>query len=93
MHCGGEASKYAKEVKLYLESTDYIENEAQLKHILDYSSHNVEFYKPYSAYRSIGDFPIINKIIIRDNENRFIAPGYDKEKLFKEPLARQGHRW
>lgn len=84
---GGVISKYSKEVKSYLESTDYIENEAQLKHILDYSSQNVEFYKPYSAYKSISDFPVINKIIIRENENRFIAPGYDKEKLFKEETS------
>ena len=73
---GGVISKYSKEVKSYLESADYIENEAQLKHILDYCSRNVEFYKPYSAYKSISDFPVINKIIIRENENRFIALGY-----------------
>ncbi len=84
---GGVVSKYSKEIQKYLESADYIENEVQLKHILDYCSQKVEFYKPYSAYKSISDFPVINKIIIRENEDRFIATGYDKEKLFKEETS------
>lgn len=54
----------------------------------------LSFIKPYSAYKSISDFPVINKIIIRENENRFIAPGYDKEKLFKEETSGStGTRW
>lgn len=84
---GGIISKFSAEVKSYLYSQKYVENERQLKHILDYCSQNVEFYKPYSAYKSIADFPVINKITIRENEASFLAPGYDKEKLFKEETS------
>lgn len=40
---GGVVSKYSKEIQKYLESADYIENEVQLKHILDYCSQKSSF--------------------------------------------------
>ena len=82
--CGGTITKYAKEVRHYLNSPHSIENKKQLKCILDYSCQNVDFYKPYREYGSIEDFPVINKSLIREYESCFLASGYNKEKLFKE---------
>lgn len=84
---GRVISNYSKEVKTYLENPNYLENNDQLKHILDYSTQNVEFYKMYKGYRSIEDFPVINKVVVRENEDRLLAPGYDKEKLFREETS------
>ncbi len=57
---------------------------SQLKNILEWCTKNVEFYKPYAGHNPCLDrFPVINKSIIRENELRFLAPQYDKSKLFR----------
>ena len=55
-----------------------------MKHILDYSCQNVEFYKSFKDYVNIKDFPVINKTVIRENEEKMMTPGFEKGKLFKE---------
>jgi len=70
------------------ESPEVIEKcEIQLDNILKYSVENIEFYKQFHDFKSIKDFPIINKNIIRDNENRFLNPKYKKESLFKQETS------
>lgn len=82
---GGVISRFVKEIHNYLESKD--ENEEQLKHILDWSVKNTDFYKSHVGYKSIEDFPVINKMTIKENEDRFIAFGFDKSKLFREETS------
>lgn len=38
----------------------------------------------YKDYANITDFPVINKTVIRENEEKMMASGYEKGKLFKE---------
>ena len=83
---GGIVRKYCKEVSYYLRN-DCGENVNQLKHILDWSVNNVEFYKKYKGYKSILDFPVINKSIIKGNMEKLLCPKYDKSKLFKEETS------
>ena len=77
---GGTVRKYCKEILDYLENNQG-ENEKQLEHILSYSVRNVEFYKKYKGFTKLQDFPVINKMTLREHENDFLAPQYDKTKL------------
>lgn len=84
---GGGNLKNVNEVRHYLNGKESGENVSQLEKMLQYCSSHVEFYKPYSGYQGLHDFPVINKNVIRDNEAKMLAPGYDKEKLFKEETS------
>ena len=55
--------------------------------ILNYAVDNVSFYRQFKRFGSLSDFPVINKKIVKDNENAFIANGYDKEKLFRQETS------
>lgn len=78
---GGTIRKYCKEILDYLENNQG-ENEKQLEHILSYSVRNVEFYKKYKGFTKLQDFPVINKMTLREHENDFLATQYDKTKLY-----------
>lgn len=83
---GGTVRKYCKEILDYLENNQG-ENEKQLEHILSYSVRNVEFYKKYKGFTKLQDFPVINKMTLREHENDFLAPQYDKTKLYVEETS------
>lgn len=60
------------------------------KHLLDLLSHatsNTAFYAKYKGFKSLQDFPVINKAVVRDNESMFLAAGYEKDKLFKQETS------
>lgn len=59
----------------------YLEDE------LTYAVENVEFYKHYREFKSLQDFPVINKALVRDNESAFMSPAYEKSKLFKQETS------
>ena len=63
------------------------ENLAQLETILRWAVDNVDWYKKYSNFKSLSDFPVINKMIIKENEEAFIAKIFNKEKLFVESTS------
>jgi phenylacetate-CoA ligase len=54
----------------------------QLNIILTESTRNTLFYKKYNP-DDITNFPVINKSIIKANENLFISEKYDKKKLIR----------
>lgn len=47
-----------------------------LKGILEYAIENTEFYRPYSNYSSILDFPVISKMIIKENMEKIQSNEY-----------------
>lgn len=49
--------------------------------MLSYSTKNSEFYRKYEEYSSIKDFPIINKNIIKENENLILSDEYKDKEL------------
>ena len=61
-----------------LPSTSLSEEE-KLKKLINYVSEYVPYYKKYTQ-RDFLSFPIINKMIIRENENDFLALGFDTSK-------------
>lgn len=63
------------------------ENLAQLENILRWAVNNVDWYKKYSGFKSLSDFPVINKTTIKENEDAFIAKLFNKEKLFIESTS------
>lgn len=54
---------------------------------LKYAVEHVEFYKQYKGFKSLQDFPVINKALVRDNEYAFMSPAYDRSKLFKQETS------
>ncbi len=62
----------------YSESKSLVQQ--NLVKLLKFASSTTEFYKPYSG-KSINDFPVINKLIIRKNIDYFISSQYKKEEL------------
>ena len=55
----------------------------QLKKILSHAVKNVEFYKTYSDFRGLADFPVVNKAVIRNNGARMLARGFDPAKQYR----------
>jgi len=55
----------------------------QLKKILSHAVKNVEFYKTYSDFRGLADFPVVNKAVIRNNGARMLAHGFDPAKQYR----------
>ncbi len=55
----------------------------QLKTILSHAVKNVEFYKTYSDFRGLADFPVVNKAVIRNNGARMLARGFDPAKQYR----------
>ncbi len=54
---------------------DYITN------ILHYAVENIPYYKTFANWKSLADFPIVNKSIIRSNEQLFLNPNIDRKML------------
>lgn len=58
-----------------------------LEEELNYATEHIEFYKNYKDFKRLQDFPVINKEIVRDNENLFLDHKYKKEELFKQETS------
>lgn len=83
---GGEIRSHYEQLEDF-QRNGLTENYEQLRTILNYAVSNVEFYKRYAGYKSLTDFPIINKSVIKANEKSFFSPDFDKSKLFKESTS------
>ena len=81
---GGNVSVHYKEIvkiiKSYPASKDIAEQ--KLASILLHAAKTTPFYFKYKD-AAIGQFPVINKSIIRENEESFICFSFDKSKLLK----------
>ena len=81
---GGKVSGHYKEIvkiiKSYPASKDIAEQ--KLASILLHAAKTTPFYFKYKD-APIGQFPVINKSIIRENEDSFICSTFDKSKLLQ----------
>jgi phenylacetate-CoA ligase len=70
-----------------LESRDYdkvdLLHNAYLKSLLNHAVNTTQFYKKYSGFSSLEDFPIINKNIIRNDIEVFFSDKFNRKKLKK----------
>ncbi len=80
---GGKVRRYCNEINRCL--NDGISgDDLQLKKILEWAVNNTSFYAKYSSFKSLRDFPIIDKSIIRENTDDMIAIGFVKNQMFKQ---------
>lgn len=79
---GGHLKKLLQTTKSILDSEDWVwiekENKKQLEKLIQHSTSTVNFYKN-KGYKSLTDFPVLNKNIIRDNYDDFFSNQFKKE--------------
>ena len=69
-------------------SPDVIEKrDRYLSDILDYAVDNISYYRKYKGYTSLSDFPVLNKNIIRDNEDLFFNSRFDRSTLHRQATS------
>ncbi len=83
---GGKVGTYYNEVLSSIKGLG-TDNSSNLDNILNWAVNNVPFYKQFKGFKSIYDFPIINKGVIKEHEDAMIANGFIKEKLFVESTS------
>lgn len=84
---GKKVTEHYNQIKLIMEAKDsskanqLIDN--NLENLLKYAVTHTDFYSSHQNFKSLEDFPIINKNIIRADYNKFISKKYSSETLFK----------
>lgn len=63
----------------YTEETQQKYFEEFLKHVIS----TTNYYKDYSKYKTIKEFPVITKDIVKENYNDFISNKYERNKMIK----------
>lgn len=58
-----------------------------LMSVLNHAVENVPYYRQFKCFSSLSDFPVIDKKIVKDDEDAFIARGYNKETLFRQETS------
>jgi phenylacetate-CoA ligase len=82
---GGKVRKHYRDIMLVLNHAS--SNEASqrqgknLSAILRHAVTTTQFYKQKNGYRSLNDFAVINKSIVRESFDSFISSGFDKSEL------------
>jgi phenylacetate-CoA ligase len=81
---GGSVLKHYNEIKFVLENFESIKakdiRERRLQKILLHASCSIPFYKDFKGKTNIFDFPIISKVHVRNDYNKFISQDYDAFK-------------
>jgi len=84
---GADVYKNYKEIKFLFENyffPDAIKmRQTYLEGILNFARKNVPYYRQFSKGSFLEDFPVINKNIIRDNQNLFFTDGFKLKKFHK----------
>lgn len=84
---GADVYKNYKEIKFLFENyffPDAIKmRQTYLEGILNFARKNVPYYRQFSKRSFLEDFPVINKNIIRDNQNLFFTDGFKLKKFHK----------
>lgn len=84
---GGNIKSHYEDIKFILENFNTkaslkIRNN-HLNHILDHAIKTVPFYKNYKDYNSITDFPVVDKLLLRNSMNDFISINFIDKKGFE----------
>lgn len=83
---GRHVRKAYNDIKDIMEHYDSGESrkrrEKYLVNLLDHAVSTAEFYKNFSNYSVLQDFPVINKNIIKENYNQFISDDFERSKLY-----------
>lgn len=83
----GKVKDNYDEIKFMLESSDYnkvdLLHNAYLKSLLNHSVNTTQFYKKYSGFSALENFPVINKNIVRNDIEVFFSDKYNRKNLKK----------
>lgn len=84
---GGRITSHYRDLTSLLNSparkTLDLQQSLVLKTLLHHAVNTTGYYSGYKNFRSIVDFPVINKSIIRENITDFLSSGYNATELYK----------
>lgn len=84
---GSPIRKNYNEIKYLLENPNDLKSKNIIKNhintLLAHSVNTTNFYKNYKGYKSLGDFPVINKNVVLDNYENFKSSKFNTDKLHK----------
>ncbi|MEZ4856045.1 MAG: CoF synthetase [Gelidibacter sp.] len=84
---GGKIHKHYKELGVILEdyNSDNSKNlrKKHLNHLLNHAAKTVPFYKDIADKNNLEAFPVVNKLIIKDNYDAFKSSSYLNKKKYK----------
>ncbi len=84
---GSNIIKHYNDIKSLLENPEsqdsQFRSESYISRIIKHATETTAFYSSYKDAKSISDFPVINKTIIKNNKAELISSSYDVNKLFK----------
>lgn len=78
---GSSFVKTMQNIDLYHSDKD-MSHDIQLKHLLDHATKTVKFYEKLVDYKSLNEFPVVNKNVIKSNFTDFISNKYKLEDLY-----------
>ncbi|MBN2412662.1 phenylacetate--CoA ligase family protein [candidate division KSB1 bacterium] len=80
---GNPIKRHIQELELSFSSPGEIVelNKIRLNKLLKHACETTEFYKKYNSFQTLSDFPVIQKINIKDNYKGFLSNAYKKKYL------------
>ncbi len=74
---GSQVRRHLKEIRSSLTSSDIVslktQNENKIRELIKHTISNCNFYFRFKGAELISDFPVINKTLIKENQDSFIA--------------------
>lgn len=84
---GSKIRKHYKDIRYLMESKDRLNvlsvKARYLNEILIYATNNVKFYEKYKLFKTLQDFPVINKNILKKNYEDFKSFEYKNSKVIE----------
>ena len=84
---GGAVRKHYKDIKVILEqfsSEDaQSKRETYLKNLLNHAVITTPFYRKYAHFQNLTDFPVINKLVLRDHTKDLLSEIYKGKTTYK----------
>lgn len=82
---GQKVRRHYNDIKSILDTENYEKQRKPtniyLENLMRHAVINTEYYSKFKGYRSIKDFPIIDKNIIRENRDKMISKTYKNKKI------------
>lgn len=84
---GGKIKRHYEDIQFINESNNikaaYDRREKHITNLLNHATETTEFYKKFKGFSRIEHFPVINKIVIKENYENFKSQRYLNKKKFR----------